>query len=73
MGSFLKCKTIWNTIAFGEFLRTKNNTVPIKSGVTWKTGFEPDQAATEKHVKTLLVSAGIGNAGKAMVSSGLKP
>ena len=38
-----------------------------------KVGFEPDQKATEKHVKSLQTTAGIGNSGKAMVSSGLKP
>jgi len=70
---FSSAKTIWDTVSFGEFLRTKKNTIPVKQGLAWKTGFEPDQAATEKHVKAMLISAGIGNGGKAMVSSGLKP
>jgi len=70
---FSSAKTIWNMVSFGEFLRTKNNTIPTKMGMVWKKGFEPDQVATEKHVKSLLISAGIGNGGKAMVSSGLKP
>lgn len=38
-----------------------------------ESGYEPDQKATEKHVKSLQTKAGIGNAGKAMVSSCLKP
>lgn len=70
---FSDAKTIWNTTSFSEFLRTKTNTIPTKQGLTWKKGFEPDQAATEKYIKTMLISAGIGNGGKAMVSSGLKP
>ena len=70
---FSSAKTMWNTIVFSDFLRTKTNGVPMKQGTAWKKGFEPDKAATEKHVKSLLVSAGIGNGGKAMVSSGLKP
>ncbi len=70
---FSSVKTIWNTIAFSEFLRTNKNIAPIKQGIAWKKGFEPDQVATEKHVKSMLVAAGIGNGGKAMVSSGLKP
>lgn len=70
---FSSAKTIWNTVSFGEFLRTKNKTIPTKTGANWKKGFEPNQAATEQHVRTILVSAGIGNGGKAMVSSGLKP
>lgn len=70
---FSNAKTIWNTISFGDFLRTEKNLAPVKLGLTWKSGFEPDQAATEKHIKSMLVSAGIGNSGKAMVSSGLKP
>lgn len=70
---FSSAKTMWSTIVFSDFLRTKTNGVPMKQGTTWKKGFEPDKTATEKHVKSLLVSAGIGNGGKAMVSSGLKP
>lgn len=70
---FSSAKTMWSTIVFSDFLRTKTNGVPMKQGTAWKKGFEPDKAATEKHVKSLLVSAGIGNGGKAMVSSGLKP
>ena len=70
---FSSAKTMWSTIVFSDFLRTKTNGVPMKQGTAWKKGFEPDRAATEKHVKSLLVTAGIGNAGKAMVSSGLKP
>lgn len=64
---------VWNTIAFGNFLRTAKNTVPLKDGIKWKKGHEPDKEATKKQVKSLLVQAGIGNSGKAMVSSGLKP
>ncbi len=57
---FSNSKIFWNTANFREFLRTKKNAIPIKKGIVWKTGFEPDQTATEKHVKTMLVSAGIG-------------
>ncbi|MFL0805532.1 MAG: hypothetical protein K6L81_17595 [Agarilytica sp.] len=70
---FSDAKLVWNTIAYGDFLRTAKNTVPLKDGVKWKKGHEPDRAATKKQVASLLVQAGIGNAGKAMVSSGLKP
>ncbi|KGJ89804.1 hypothetical protein [Colwellia psychrerythraea] len=66
-------KVIWATVKFGDFLKTAKNQSPIKEGQKWKSGFEPDQKATEKHVKSLQTKAGIGNAGKAMVSSGLKP
>lgn len=72
-GHFSDPKIVWNTIKPNDFLRTKKNAAPIKQGLAWKVGFEPDQAATEKHVKFLQTSAGIGNNGKAMVSSGLKP
>jgi hypothetical protein len=70
---FSDAKVTWSTVVFSDFLRTSKNTVPQKQGFAWKSGFEPDKAATEKHVKSLLVAAGIGNSGKAMVSSGLKP
>jgi len=66
-------KLLWNTIKWQDFLRTKTNATPVKSGMAWKAGSEPDKTATEKHVKSLLTKAGIGNGGKAMVSSGLKP
>lgn len=66
-------KVVWNTIKWQNFLRTKTNQTPIKMGNAWKTGSEPDKAATEKHVKSLLSTAQIGNSGKAMVSAGLKP
>jgi len=66
-------KVIWATVKFSDFLRTAKNSVPVKDGTKWKVGFEPDQKATEKHVKSLQTTAGIGNSGKAMVSSGLKP
>jgi len=70
---FSDSKVIWNTVKFGDFLKTAKNNAPIKEGQKWKVGFEPDEKATEKHVKSLQTIAGIGNAGKAMVSSGLKP
>ena len=70
---FSNPKTVWNTVKFNDFLRTKKNAAPVKQGSVWKKGFEPDQAATEKRAKFLQTSAGIGNNGKAMVSSGLKP
>lgn len=66
-------KVIWNTIKQEDFLRTKNSGVPQKLGATWKAGFEPDEAATIKHVTSMQTSAGIGDGGKAMVSAGLKP
>ena len=70
---FSSAKTVWSTVVFSDFLRTKTNGVPVKQGMAWKKGSEPDKAATEKHVKSLMVSGKIGNGGKAMVSSGLKP
>jgi len=66
-------KVIWKTVKFNDFLRTAKNVAPIKVGQKWKVGSEPDQKATDRHVKSLQTTAGIGNAGKAMVSSGLKP
>jgi hypothetical protein len=66
-------KIIWDTVNFSDFLKTKQNAVPIKVGSVWKSGYEPDEEATKKHVTTMLKNAGIGNAGKAMVSSGLQP
>jgi hypothetical protein len=63
----------WDTIKFSDFLKTKKNMTPVKEGNKWKTGHGPDEEATRKHVKSLLIKAGIGNGGKAMVSSGLKP
>lgn len=45
----------------------------LNSGNAWKTGCEPDKAATEKQVKSLLKAAGIGDDGKAVVAAGLKP
>lgn len=63
----------WKVIKQEDFLRTKNNTAPIKSGNAWKTGFEPNEIATIMYVKSLQISAGIGNSGTAMVSAGLKP
>ena len=66
-------KVIWKTVKYSDFLKTKENTRPIKEGNKWKPGHEPDEEATKKHVKSMLKKAGIGNAGAAMVSSGLKP
>ena len=70
---FADPKVTWDTIKWSDFLRTKNSVVPHKEGTSWKKGLEPEQAATEKHVQSMQVSAGIGNGGKAMVSAGLKP
>ncbi|PCK04345.1 MAG: hypothetical protein COA42_19280 [Alteromonadaceae bacterium] len=70
---FSNPKVIWATVKFSDFLKTAKNATPVKDGQKWKVGFEPDQKATEKHVKSLQTTAGIGNSGKAMVSSGLKP
>lgn len=66
-------KTLWSTVLFTDILRTKSNGIPTKTGLTWTKGFEPEQAATEKRAKELLVAAGIGSSGQAMVSAGLKP
>lgn len=70
---FSDANVLWATVKFSEFLKTKKLTVPMKDGKKWKAGYEPDETVTTKHVKSMLVSAGIGNGGKAMVSSGLKP
>ena len=66
-------KTVWSTIPFGDILRTKTGVPPVKVGTAWTKNFEPDKAATEKRAKELLTAAGIGSAGTAMVSAGLKP
>jgi hypothetical protein len=63
----------WALVPFSDILRTKLNVVPLKDGTRWKRGSEPDRAATEKRAVELLVAAGIGGFGKAMVSSGLSP
>jgi hypothetical protein len=63
----------WELIPYSDILRTKSNAAPKKSGTTWAAGFEPDRDATEKQAKSLLQTAGIGNQGKAMISSGLHP
>ena len=66
-------KVGWNTVPFTDILRTKANGIPQKNGVSWKTGSEPERAATENRAKVLLSNAGVGNSGQAMVSAGLKP
>src|SRR5262245_39011879 len=63
----------WESADWQEFLRTKANVVPSKTGTAWTKGQEPDEEATKTQVKSLLTSAGIGNSGQAMVASGLKP
>jgi len=63
----------WATVKASDILRTKNNMLPVKMGTKWKDGSEPDKDATEQQAKRLLADAGIGNAGQAMVSAGLKP
>jgi len=62
----------WKTIKQKNFLRTKKNAAPVKDGKVWKTGFEPDEAATIKHVKSIQKKGRIGSNGKAMVSAGSK-
>ena len=54
---FSDSKLKWETIQWSDFLRTKDNAVPKKLGKEWAKGSEPEKAATEKHVKSLLVSA----------------
>lgn len=66
-------KVIWNSVKMSDFLKTTKNTTPVKEGQKWKKGSEPDEEATKKHVKAMLIKAQIGNSGTAMVSSGLKP
>ena len=39
----------------------------------WKEGFEPDKDKTLEKVKAMLLAAGIGNKGQAMVSAGTSP
>ncbi|KPJ92170.1 MAG: hypothetical protein AMJ53_09905 [Gammaproteobacteria bacterium SG8_11] len=63
----------WDKIRWEDFLRTKENSVPVKDGDKWQTGKEPDKDATKKNVKLLQTTAGIGSGGEAMVSAGLKP
>lgn len=64
---------IWKLIKWEDFLRTKNGEVPEKDGKKWKAGKEPDKNRTYKNVLSMQRKGGIGNNGKAMVSSGLRP
>lgn len=66
-------KIAWKIIKKNDFLKTKKNMTPVKNGNAWKVGYEPDEAATIKHIKSIQTKAGIGDGGKAMVSAGLKP
>jgi len=62
-----------STVKWKDFLRTKKAGVPQKDGKKWKAGQEPDQEATKKNVKSIQTKGGIGDSGKAMVSSGIAP
>jgi hypothetical protein len=67
---------IWEGgVLSSDFLRTKSGGTPARdsAGKGWKKDAEPDKAKTLENVKALLVAAGIGNGGKAMVSAGLRP
>jgi len=71
---FSNAKTVWDTIKFSDFLRTSDGKVPAKDNKgEWKDTAKPDKAKTVANVKKIQTNAGIGNSGKAMVSSGLKP
>jgi len=71
---FSDASTVWYTVKFSDFLRTKDDKVPVKDEKgAWKTDALPDEAKTKARVKAMQKSAGIGNSGAAMVSSGLKP
>jgi hypothetical protein len=69
-------KVIWATVPFTEILRTSKDGLPTKDAKTatgWQKELEPDQDATEKQAKKLLVDEKIGDSGQAMVAAGLKP
>ena len=66
-------KIVWGTVKSTDFLRTAKNVAPIKEGLKWKKGFEPDEAATIKNVKTIQTNGKIGSLGTAMVAPGLNP
>lgn len=66
-------KLQWDLIKAEEFLRTKTKQKPIKIGNAWKTGYEPDKAATEENARSIQLTGKIGNSGKAMVAAGLSP
>ena len=71
---FMDQKLLWEGgVNWSEFLRTKKNEVPTKDGNKWKEGSEPDKEKTLERVKAMLLAAGIGNKGEAMVSAGTKP
>ncbi len=70
---FSDAKITWNTIKFSDALKTESNSIPQKEGQKWKSGHEPNEEATKRHIKLMQTNAGIGNSGKAMVSSGIKP
>ncbi len=71
---FSAAQTIWNTVQFSHFLRTVDDKVPEKNEKgEWKDTAKPDKEKTIANVKKLQINAGIGNVGKAMVSSGLSP
>ncbi len=65
---------IWEGgVLSSDFLRTKAGAQPTRDGAKWKKDCEPDKDKTIENVKSMLVSAKIGNSGQAMVSSGMKP
>ena len=66
-------KLQWSTIKWDDFLRTKTKQKPIKLDNIWKTGHEPDKAATEEKARAIQKDGKIGNSGKAMVAAGLSP
>jgi hypothetical protein len=70
---FIDPKVAWETIDWGDFLRTKTGQTPQKSGTDWTKGFEPDKDATRTNVTSILVNDGIGSNGQAMVAAGLSP
>jgi hypothetical protein len=72
---FIDTDVLWaGGVLWSDFLRTKSGGTPQRDPKKgWKKDAEPDKARTLENVKSILVAAGIGNSGKAMVSAGLKP
>jgi len=67
----------WKTVTFETFLRCKDGTKPVKDakGKGWKTGKEPDEAATKKEVLRVLTADSVGpvgDRGSTMVAPGIE-
>ncbi len=70
---FSNAQILWGTIKFSDLLRTASNTIPVKKDNGWKKGYEPDEAATKRYIKAMMLKSNIGSSGTAMVAPGVNP